>query len=55
MITIIKKGSTAETVKEKFRQLEAGKNKESIKRYCGILKLKKDPVKLQKEWRDEWE
>lgn len=23
-------------------------------KYCGLLKLKEDPVILQKRWRNEW-
>ncbi len=25
-----------------------------VYKYLGVLKLEKDPVELQREWRDEW-
>lgn len=24
-------------------------------KYCGIIRLKEDPLQLQKRWRNEWE
>lgn len=24
-------------------------------KYCGVIKLKEDPLTMQKKWRDEWE
>ena len=24
-------------------------------RYCGVIKLKQDPLQLQKKWRNEWD
>ncbi len=24
-------------------------------KYCGVIKLKEDPLALQKKWRNEWE
>jgi len=57
MVTIIKKGASKENIKsllEKRQKKKKAKNID-IKKYCGILNLKEDPVKLQKKWRDEWE
>jgi hypothetical protein len=54
MVTTIKKGSSAETVIDKYKKHTKSLNKTDIRNYCGVLSLKKDPVKLQKEWRDEW-
>ncbi|MEX2345445.1 MAG: hypothetical protein WD604_07520 [Balneolaceae bacterium] len=55
MVTVIKKGSSAKSVIEKYQKHIKASQKEPVKKYCGILTLKKDPVKLQKEWRDDWE
>jgi len=55
MITVIKKGSSAKTVREQYRKhRKAGEEKNDIRRLCGTISLKKDPLELQKEWRDEW-
>jgi hypothetical protein len=54
MVTIIKKG----TKKEDFdKQLSGLKNikKFNAHKYCGIIKLKEDPLVIQKRMRDEWE
>ena len=55
MVTIIKRGSTK---KEINSQLERhGKKQKGIdlKKYFGSIKLKEDPLNVQKSWRDEWE
>jgi hypothetical protein len=26
-----------------------------LKKYCGSITLKQDPIEMQKSWRDEWE
>jgi hypothetical protein len=56
MVTTIKKGATK---KEIHSLLEAHSQKSKkgtdIKKYCGVLNLKEDPLELQKKWRNEWE
>lgn len=55
MVTVIKKG-----MKKKQISLLLEKNKKSqskkidIEKYCGILKLKVDPLEIQKRIRNEW-
>ena len=55
MVTTIKKGAS----KEEIYSLLESHNKKSkgidVKKYCGVLNLKEDPLELQKKWRDEWE
>lgn len=56
MVTTIKKGAS----KEEIHHLLESHNKKSkngidVKKYCGVLNLKEDPLELQKKWRDEWE
>jgi hypothetical protein len=53
MITVIKKGSSAETVQKKYEKHK--KKKKDIEQFCGVINLKEDPLELQKKWRDEWE
>ncbi len=37
------------------RQPFVDKNKAfNAHKYCGIIKLKEDPLELQKKWRNEW-
>ena len=55
MDTTIRKGSSAKTVISKIQEHTKTVKKKNIKKYCGIISLKKDPVNLQKQWRDEWE
>lgn len=54
MATVIKKGSPADTVWRKFKEHKKQAGKEEIRKYCGAIKLREDPLKLQKQWRDEW-
>ena len=57
MVTIIKRGSTKEEIKAKLDLLNTEKKQKGIdlNKFCGTIKLKEDPLKLQKQWRDEWE
>ena len=57
MVTIIKRGSTEEEIKSKLLNHNEYKNRKRIdlKKYCGSIVLKEDPLKLQKQWRNEWE
>ncbi len=55
MVTVIKRGSPPKMVKEKYEKLRRRKGQKNIKKFCGVVKLKEDPLKLQKQWRDEWE
>lgn len=56
-MTVNIKKATKEQIAEALKKMEAkrkyGKGFDAYK-YCGILKLKEDPLKLQKKWRNEW-
>jgi hypothetical protein len=54
MVTTIKRGSSREGILKILKQHHLKTRTVDIKKYCGILKLKEDPMKLQKLWRDEW-
>ncbi len=54
MVTVIKKDSSAEEMLRKVNKLLKKEKKKGIKKLCGAIKLDKDPVTLQKQWRDEW-
>jgi len=56
MVTVIKRGAS----KEEIRSLLESHDKKArkgidVKKYCGVLNLKEDPLELQKKWRNEWE
>lgn len=56
MTVIIKKGvdkKEFEKILNSFRQNKKAKGVNTLK-YCGIIKLSKDPLIIQKEMRDEW-
>ncbi len=56
MVTIIKRGSTKDEIKAKLRL--HGKEKKqkviNLKKFCGAIELKEDPLKIQKQIRNEW-
>ena len=56
MVTIIKKGTSKDKIKSLLEQSQKQKKAKTIdlKKYCGILNLKEDPLTLQKKWRNEW-
>jgi hypothetical protein len=53
MKTIIKK---TDTIQEINKKLDAIKNKRGFDafKFCGVLKLEKTPLQIQKEMRNEW-
>ncbi|MBI1768804.1 MAG: hypothetical protein HY015_07035 [Bacteroidetes bacterium] len=54
MATIIKKKSSKRDIARKFNKAISSKGVDTRK-YCGVIKLSKDPLTIQKELRDEWE
>ncbi|KAF0139236.1 MAG: hypothetical protein FD143_3574 [Ignavibacteria bacterium] len=56
MVTVIKKGMREKEINSLLiKHGNKKKKKIDLKKYCGIIQLKEDPIKLQKELRDEWE
>ena len=57
MVTVIHKGTPKETIKQLLSKRQKKKSPKSVdvKKYCGLIQLKEDPVSLQKQWRNEWE
>jgi hypothetical protein len=57
MVTVIKRGSTKEQIKAELDLHDKKKKKKGVDldKYCGSITLKEDPLKLQKQWRNEWE
>ena len=55
MVTTIKKGTPKSKIQKLLKQSISKKRRVDLNKYLGVIKLKKDPLALQKEWRDEWE
>ena len=53
MVTVIKKGSDKKEIEEALSKLKSRKKFDAYK-YCGTVKLKEDPLEIQKRMRDEW-
>jgi len=53
MVLVLKKGATKKEInllKKKFSTIEGV----DTKKFCGSIKLKEDPLTVQKSFRDEW-
>lgn len=63
MIVTITSRSSKEEIQAALKKLEQNNLKHKRKdkndfdayRFCGVIKLKEDPMTLQKNWRNEWE
>ena len=54
MVIIIKRSSDKEKIKALLEGLPR-KGKFDAYKHCGVLKLKRSPIDIQKALRDEWE
>jgi hypothetical protein len=54
MILVLKKGASKKEMDELSKKLTVSKGVDT-KKYCGVIKLKEDPLAIQKKMRDEWE
>jgi len=56
MTTVIKQGSSKHVIKKILDELYSKKRTKGLDahKFCGGLNLKKDPLEIQKELRDEW-
>ena len=56
MVTVIKRGSTKQEIKGKLKRFSNKKrNGIDLKKYCGVIELKENPLRLQKQWCNEWD
>jgi hypothetical protein len=53
METIIKKGAKKNSINQILKKILSIKGIDAYK-YCGIIKLKQDPLLIQKKLRHEW-
>jgi len=54
MVLVLKKGASKQEMESISQKLRAVKGVDT-KKYCGTIKLKEDPLAIQKKMRDEWE
>ena len=54
MVTVIKKGSDKNNIRKALASIVVQSGIDAYK-YCGKVKLKADPLIIQKNLRDEWE
>ncbi len=57
MVHILKAGASKKEIEEIEKKLYKGTGKSGFnaKKYNGTIKLKNDPLKIQKQLRNEWE
>jgi len=57
MVTILKKGTSRSRIEKILEKLKRNKSSNGIDayKYCGIIKLKEDPLVYQRRMRDEWD
>jgi hypothetical protein len=53
MVTVIKKGSSKSSILRLLNKIQS-KRGVNVKKYCGVLKLKTDPLTIQRSLRNEW-
>ena len=56
MVWVLKQGSSKEEIQELKKQIAAATKKPVVDwhKYSGIIKLKEDPLEIQRKMRDEW-
>lgn len=54
MTVIINQSTTPQEFSALLRKMYQPKKTFNAKQFCGKVKFHKDPVTLQKMWRDEW-
>jgi hypothetical protein len=57
MLLVLKKGASKKEIEQINKQLRQmpSRKKLDAKKYCDVIKLKEDPLVIQKRLRDEWE
>jgi hypothetical protein len=53
MTVVLRKGEKPSRIKKTFNALKKNKGFNAAK-HCGVLKLREDPLDIQKRMRDEW-
>lgn len=53
MATVIKKKAAGKNISKRFNKAISSKGV-NTRKYCGVIKLTRDPLAIQKELRNEW-
>lgn len=53
MITTIEKGTSGEKIRQALKKRPTKIKSLDLKKYCGSITLKEDPLEMQKKWRNE--
>lgn len=53
MVLVLKKGATKREIQKIEKRLGVGRTLD-VTKYCGKIKLKEDPLAIQKDLRNEW-
>jgi hypothetical protein len=53
MVTVIKQGISKDSIRKLLNKIQI-KEGFDAKKYCGTIKLKEQPLTIQKQLRDEW-
>lgn len=54
MVVVIKGSDSKKKIAEALKKLRKRKGF-NARKHCGVIKLKEDPLTIQKKLRDEWE
>ena len=54
MVTVIKKGTDKKEIEKAISNFKSAKKFDAYK-HCGTIKLREEPLEIQKKMRDEWE
>ena len=54
MVTTIKKGTGLRNIQQALKDIKQPKKGLQTSKHCGVLKIQKDALKIQKSLRNEW-
>lgn len=54
MVTVIEKGTDKKAIEKALSNSRSARKFDAYK-YCGTIKLKEDPLEIQKRMRNKWE
>lgn len=53
MVLVLKNGATKQQMQSLTKKIKKA-NGVDTRKYCGVIKLKHDPLEIQKQMRNEW-
>jgi hypothetical protein len=53
MVLVLKKGASKQQMQSLTKKIKKATGVDT-KKYCGVIKLKHDPLDIQKQMRNEW-